>query len=253
MESRAIEQRLRSLRAEVASARPAPRAVPAARPARRSMWTRALLGVLKVTLVVALPFVVYARGAVTLHHIAGLPPWIAVAGAALMALVVAAGYASWLARRVSRNRIAPVIGRWVVLPTAVAWCAYSALYLARVNAKTDDVRSYYASVHPVLRVAIATAILGDPALVVTDARRVPEDYRRMGLPVNDRTRHYRQSDGWVHAVDLRTNGRSAARNLALELYFRAMGFRTLRHVGTADHLHVQLSLPPHSRARPHRR
>lgn len=33
------------------------------------------------------------------------------------------------------------------------------------------------------------------------------------------------------------------RNLAAELAFRAMGFHTLRHVGTADHLHVSLRLP----------
>ena len=39
-------------------------------------------------------------------------------------------------------------------------------------------------------------------IVMTDAFRVPADYARMGLPVNDRTMHYRQKTGWVHAVDL---------------------------------------------------
>jgi len=28
----------------------------------------------------------------------------------------------------------------------------------------------------------------------------------------------------------------------MQLYFHLMGFRTLRHVGTADHLHVELPL-----------
>jgi hypothetical protein len=64
----------------------------------------------------------------------------------------------------------------------------------------------------------------------------------MGLPVNDGTLHYRQRDGWAHAVDLRTNGRGEVVNRLVELYFRVMGFRTLRHVGTADHLHVELPL-----------
>jgi len=54
--------------------------------------------------------------------------------------------------------------------------------------------------------------------------------------------HARQRDGWAHAVDLRTIGRSAIVNLLVEWYFRAMGFRTLRHVGTADHLHVELPI-----------
>ena len=90
-------------------------------------------------------------------------------------------------------------------------------------------------------VALSTIVLVDPDLVVTDMGRVPESYRRMGLPVNHRTKHYRQSDGWVHAVDLRTRGRGEIRNRVVQLYFWSMGFSTLRHVGTADHLHVQLA------------
>jgi hypothetical protein len=41
-------------------------------------------------------------------------------------------------------------------------------------------------------------------------------------------------------VDLRTAGQGAVKNRLVQLYFWMMGFRTLRHVGTADHLHVQL-------------
>jgi hypothetical protein len=70
--------------------------------------------------------------------------------------------------------------------------------------------------------------------------RTPADYGRMGLPVNDRTKHYVQSDGWVHAVDIRTRERNELENRSIQLYFWLMGFSTLRHVGTADHLHVQL-------------
>ena len=55
--------------------------------------------------------------------------------------------------------------------------------------------------------------------------------------------HFRQDDGFVHALDLRTIHRPEWRNLAAELAFRAMGFHTLRHVGTADHLHVSLRSP----------
>jgi hypothetical protein len=70
--------------------------------------------------------------------------------------------------------------------------------------------------------------------------RQPEDYERMGLSTNGASLHYRQADGYAHAVDLRTRGRSPGRNILIRLYFEAMGFDTLRHVGTADHLHVSL-------------
>jgi hypothetical protein len=43
-------------------------------------------------------------------------------------------------------------------------------------------------------------------------------------------------------VDIHTAGRGLLVNLLVEGYFRIMGFRTLRHVGTADHLHVELPL-----------
>jgi len=153
---------------------------------------------------------------------------------------IVAGYATWISRRFSGRARATKMARWIALSVAAAWCGYTVLYLARVNAKTDQVRGYYRAVQPVLRAALGTAILVDPDIVITDMRRVPEDYARMGLPVNERTLHYRQKNGWVHAVDLRTRGRSAVKNRAVQLYFWSMGFRTLRHVGTADHLHVQL-------------
>ncbi|MCH8920794.1 MAG: hypothetical protein IIA23_08850 [Chloroflexi bacterium] len=82
------------------------------------------------------------------------------------------------------------------------------------------------------------AILFDRDLVVTDVRRIPSDYVAMGLPAREASLHYHQADGYVHAVDIRTIDRPAWRTGATALYFRFMGLRTLRHVGTADHLHV---------------
>ena len=90
---------------------------------------------------------------------------------------------------------------------------------------------------------IGGTILADADAVMTDADRSPEFYARAGLPANESSLHFRQDDGFVHALDLRTINRPEWRNLAAELAFRAMGFHTLRHVGTADHLHVSLRLP----------
>jgi hypothetical protein len=201
------------------------------------------LGLLKVSVVVALPLVVYVRSSVYLYS-NGVSPWVAVIFAALLTVGIVALYAALLSRRFSGRARASRMARWVAMPIAAAWCGYTVLYLARVNAKSDEVRGYYSAVNPVLRVALGTAILMDSDIVVTDMRRVPEDYARMGLPRFDRTLHYRQKNGWVHAVDLRTEGRGEIANRALQLYFWSMGFGTLRHVGTADHLHVQLPLRP---------
>jgi len=75
---------------------------------------------------------------------------------------------------------------------------------------------------------------------VTDLARRPADYQTMGLPANDGSLHYLQPDGYVHAIDLRTAGRGFVRNRLVQAYFWSMGFGTLRHLGTADHLHVEL-------------
>ena len=89
---------------------------------------------------------------------------------------------------------------------------------------------------------IRVAALTDADAVITDAARTPQFYARAGLPSNESSLHLRQDDGFVHALDLRTINRPEWRNLLAELAFRAMGFHTLRHVGTADHLHVSLRL-----------
>ena len=189
----------------------------------------------------ALPFVAYVRTSVAAYAHSG-STWLALFVGGLVTTATVALLCVWLARRFQgRARVQRML-QWVALPTVVAWCVYSAVYLARVNAKSDDVHGYYSSVHPILRVALSTVILVDADLVITDTRRVAADYPRIGLPVNDRTMHYGQRDGWVHAVDLRTRGHNEVANRLVQFYFWSMGFSTLRHVGTADHLHVQLPL-----------
>ena len=240
-----VRERLDALRREVAAALPRPPATRKPAPRRRKkrsarltygqMATRAAAGVA----IVALPFVLYVRLAVEAYQ-RGAPSWLAIAAAALVTLGLVTLYATWLSRRLHGRARAVGATRWIAVPFVAVWCVYSLFYLSQTNAKTDAVRSYYTTLHPVLRVALSTIILVDPDLVITDMRRERQDYARMGLPVNERTKHYEQQTGWVHAVDLRTRDRSEIKNRAVQLYFWSMGFSTLRHVGTADHLHVQL-------------
>lgn len=198
-----------------------------------------LMAIAKLVVIVALPFIVYVRSSVFLYaH--GAPTWAAIAGGALITLALVALFASAVARRLGGRARTRKVAKWIAVPIVGTWCVLALFYLARVNAKSDEVHGYFLSVHPILRVALTTVILVNPDLVITDAARVSADYGRMRLPVNDRTMHYMQRDGWVHAIDLRTHGRSEITNLAVQFYFWGMGFSTLRHVGTADHLHVQL-------------
>ena len=205
----------------------------------RLLGAALLQGLLRLVAIVALPFVVLVRGAVFFYEYGNAPSWIALLVAALLTIGLVTLYASWLVRSFAGRPPVLLLAKWVALPLVVFYCGFSLLYLSRVNAK-PDVGAYYRMVHPLLRLALSTWLLVDDKLVVTDMRRAREDYARMGLPVNETSLHYRQADGWVHAVDLRTANRGWFRNRLVQLYFWGMGFNTLRHVGTADHLHVDL-------------
>lgn len=221
-----------------------------AAPANAAEWRalagHAAAGVLKIFLIIGLPFAVLVRGSVFIYEHGETPVWMAVLTAAFLSGAVITAYAVWLARKFTkrggrggRALILP-LAKWVALPLVLFYCSYSLLYLASVNAKDPPVRAYYHSVHPLLRLALSTLILVDRDMIITDMGRLPEDYAKMGLPANSRTRHYKQADGWIHAVDLRTSRRGVIKNRGVQFYFWLMGFDTRRHVGTADHLHVEL-------------
>jgi hypothetical protein len=195
-----------------------------------------------------LPFVALLRGATALYGDAGVPAWLAIVGGATLALACVTLIGALASRAMTGRARVRFVAVWLALPLVALYVGHSLLFLAAVNAKSDDVRAHYTSLHPLLRLSVRTLILLDDGVVVTDVARRPADYERMRLPRPEWSLHYPQEDGWVHALDLRTIGRSALRNWLTSIYFRALGFRVLRHVGTADHLHVSLPLP-HSPAR----
>lgn len=202
-----------------------------------------LVPALLLCLALALPFVVLLRTS-TLVYGAGWPgPWLSLTAGAVLTFLLLAGYVLWAAKRLQGRVNVP---RRLLQGLAVlvcAWCVYGVVFLSGANAKTEAVRAEYRSLHPLLRMAVGTLVVVDGDLLVTDAGRALGDYAAMGLPANEASLHLEQADGYAHALDLRTAGRSGIRNTLTRLYFAAMGFRTLRHVGTADHLHVSLAVP----------
>jgi hypothetical protein len=178
--------------------------------------------------------------AVFLYQHEGWPTAFALAGGVACTAGVVTAYGTWAWHRITGRVRLALIARRFALPLVVAYCGYTLIYLSSANAKSERVRAYYASLHPLLRVALSTLILVDRDAVITDLARRPEDYQAMGLPPNDGSLHYVQSDGYAHAADLRTAGRGMVKNRLIQLYFWSMGFETLRHMGTGDHLHVEL-------------
>ncbi len=126
---------------------------------------------------------------------------------------------------------------------------HALFFFSSGQVKSQDLRLEFLEMHPLLRLSTSTLAYMDEKLVLTDAERVPEDYRKMGLPSKSSSLHYKQADGYVYALDLRVKGRSEFRNMLITLYYRMMGFKTLRHDGTEDHLHVSL----YNHAKPHAR
>jgi hypothetical protein len=209
----------------------------------RGTWPfRAARFTAKALLVAVLPFLVLVRVAVFLYEREGYSTVLALAGGTVCTAAVVTAYAAWLWHRFTGRIQLALIARRFALPLVVAYCGYGLIYLSSANAKSERVRAYYGSLHPLLRVALSTLILADRDLVVTDLARGPEDYAAMGLAPNDGSLHYVQRDGYTHAADLRTAGRSELKNALVRVYFWSMGFATLRHVGSGDHLHVELSL-----------
>ncbi len=190
-----------------------------------------------------LPFFVLIRGGVFAYRAWGLGTWPALLLAALATAGVLSTYAWMVGRRLGAGeRTRQVVVRGAA-GLAVAYVLYALVFVAGANVKSDEVRAEYRSLHPLLRVASSALVLVDPSAVITDAGRTVEDYRLMGLPPNEASLHFEQDDGFAHALDLRTAGRGELRNRAVELGFWVLGFHSLRHVGTADHLHVSLRLP----------
>jgi hypothetical protein len=215
---------------------------PIEEPKRRPFLVRLLFLLFGLVLLLVLPFAVLVRISTYLYSTYALQTWVALAGGAVATALVLTLYSAFVSKKLTGKARIRAVAKRVALPLVLAYCGYALLYLSSVNAKTPEVREYYRSLHPMLRIAVSTVILVDRDIVITDLHRTPEDYAAMGLPVQAESLHYKQSDGFVHAMDLRTAGRHEWRNRAVDFYFKAAGFETLRHFGTADHLHVALPL-----------
>ncbi len=202
-----------------------------------------LYNLFKIVTLLILPFIILIRGAVYLHEEHYFLPWFAIICGVLMSALVLCIYIFFIHGKFN-GQVGGLqtmkFSYWIGLILVAVYCTPAILLLSKSNSKHAEVQKEFTSLHPILRLGISTVIHLDKSLILTDANRIPEDYRKMGLKTKIHSLHYKQSNGFAHAVDIRVKGRSEIRNWLLEKYFQMMGFNTLRHVGTDDHLHVSL-------------
>lgn len=191
----------------------------------------------------ATPFVLLIRMALYLHTYYGYQAYLCIGlsilATSVLLLLYYITFHAFIFGRLLNFRM--MRSRSILLLLATfGFVLYGLLIISSNNVKHSELKSEFRNTHPILRLALSTIIYLDKKLILTDAERAIQDYDKMGLSRNEKSLHLRQADGYSHAIDLRTDGRWAIRNALLETYFRLMGFHTLRHVGTGDHLHVDM-------------
>jgi len=196
----------------------------------------------KLVLIILVPFVLLIRLAVYLHTSSNLSPWLCILASVLMTILVIFIYLTIIHSYISDHDNIYNFRRRIIVSIVIVslYAIHGLFYIKSENMKSKDLRKEIHKVHPVLRLAASTLIHLDKELIITDSDRLPEDYKKMGLKSIKNSLHYTQSTGYSHALDLRTRNRPAWKNMLVQSYFYVMGFQTLRHTGTADHLHVSL-------------
>ncbi len=202
-----------------------------------------LFFVIKIVILLILPFVILIRGAVYMHETYASNPQLSILAGALSTVILLTIYFGYIYFRATGKlgdgnsfKLKMLIAGGLV----IVYCFNGLFFLKGGHAKTEAVQKEFTSLHPILRLSISTILFIDRDLLLTDASRLPEDYQKMGLPTKTHSLHYKQKNGFAHAFDVRTKNHSEFRNRILQGYFEMMGFNTLRHFGTEDHLHISL-------------
>lgn len=204
---------------------------------------RILRVLLFLIVIMVLPFIVLIRISVFVHVQYQLSAYTCILAGGLATILLLILYFSVIHQFLT-GKVGDYAGikrRSIIAVLFVMLYGFHALFfISSGQVKSQNLRLEFLEMHPLLRLSTSTLAYMDEKLVMTDAERVPEDYQKMGLPSKNSSLHFKQNDGYVYALDLRVKGRSEFRNLLITAYYRLMGFKTLRHVGTADHLHVSL-------------
>ena len=190
-------------------------------------------------------FIVLVQGSMYAYQQWGWDTWPSLTVGVSATAFAFLAYTAWLRKWATEKHRGSMVMQRVLAVAIVGYSGYGLLYLSPANAKSPELREYYSSLHPLMRMGASTYLLFDRDGVVTDPERTVEDYLRIGVPVNEALLHFRLEDRYVHAMDIRTIDRSEWRNRLTVMYFQLMGFQNLHRVGTANHLHISLPVTRH--------
>lgn len=212
-----------------------------------------LYDLLKIILLIVLPFAILIRSATYLHI---QYQWDSMAcllvSATFTTLLLFIYFSFFYGKLTGRFGDFSAVKRRILIAFLMVgvYSLHGILFFSSANLKNPALKSEIRQLHPILRLGISTLVYLDKELIVTDASRDPEEYRKMGLPTKKASLHYTQSStNYAHAIDLRTLRRAEWKNFLVKKYFDILGFNTLRHGGTADHLHVSLKSHDYPNAR----
>lgn len=194
----------------------------------------------KYLFLILLPFFIFAKGSLHLYIVEDFSPWMALLTSGIASLIILTIYGIILDYKINGSVRPHYIFFYSAFPVIIVGLIYGLFYISEQNTKTESVREHYLKLHPLIRPSMALIILIDKKLVVTETKRELKDYSKMGLPNNHNSLHFVQEDNYVHAVDIRTLHRPEWKNVITKWYFKLMGLDVLRHVGSADHLHISL-------------
>lgn len=189
-----------------------------------------------------LPIPIFLRTSVFFYQNRHFGDWSSIFMGFIVALTVWSVFGWLVLRKLDKLKHIVQVLRKIAVFVFVFQIALGSMYISGAHLKNESLKASYREVHPILRMSIVVSAMISPDLVMTDLARSKEDYRRMGLPQKEFSLHFLQPSGYVHAVDIRTQGKSEIRNKLLQFGFWMCGFSTKRHVGTADHLHISLPI-----------
>ncbi len=123
--------------------------------------SKILYNLLKIILLIFLPFLLLVRGSVYLHDHYAYMPWISLLGGMLMTgLILFIYLTSLYGNFTGRFGASNVLIRRSILSLflVVAYCAYGLIYVSNHNIQKEEVLKEFTQLHPILRLGVSTVV-----------------------------------------------------------------------------------------------
>lgn len=209
------------------------------------MW-RIVFLIIRLILLLVFPFFIFIKSAIHVHTNYEVAPIISILFAVLILACTLFLYVTVMYKLIFKKMGSAGLLKHKLIFTllvVIGFAFHLLFFISNSNLKNKELQNEYTQLHPILRLATSLLVKIDKNIVVTDAARKLKDYESMGISPNQRSLHMLQKDSYAYALDLRTRNRTEFQILLMQMYYKLLGFKVIRHVGTADHLHISLFCP----------